>query len=69
MSGHKPIERYFSEAEIAERYGITLRSLFRWLRHEKFPKPDFRLPGGQPRWSDRLISDHERSAVSSKPAA
>jgi hypothetical protein len=63
------IDRWFSKGEIAARYGITQRSLERWLKSAKFPAPDLHLPGGQPRWSDVLVATHERKAAMGNTAA
>jgi hypothetical protein len=58
-----PVNRWFSKSEIVARYGITSRTLERWLKSERFPEADLHLPGGQPRWSDVAIEAHERGLV------
>jgi hypothetical protein len=63
------INRWLSKAEIVARYGITQRTLERWLKSERFPAADLHLPGGQPRWSDAVVEAHERSAVAKKGTA
>jgi predicted DNA-binding transcriptional regulator AlpA len=63
MHTKREVSRWLSKAEVVARYGITQRTLERWLKDERFPAADLRLPGGQPRWSDTAIEAHERAAV------
>jgi hypothetical protein len=63
------INRWFSKNEIVARYGISPRTLERWLKTKRFPAADLHLPGGQPRWSDELIVSHERASVGKHRAA
>jgi predicted DNA-binding transcriptional regulator AlpA len=63
------VNRWLSKAEVITRYGITQRTLERWLKNERFPAADLHLPGGQPRWSDAAIEAHERAAVGKKATA
>jgi predicted DNA-binding transcriptional regulator AlpA len=62
------VNRWLSKSEIVARYGITQRTLERWLKSERFPAPDLQLPGGQPRWSDALVETHERNSVGKRVA-
>jgi predicted DNA-binding transcriptional regulator AlpA len=64
----QPVNRWLSKSEIVSRYGISPRTLERWLKTKRFPTPDLHLPGGQPRWSDAVVEAHERALVG-KPAA
>lgn len=57
------INRWLSKSDVVARYGITQRTLERWLKNKRFPAPDLHLPGGQPRWSDDLVEAHERGLV------
>jgi predicted DNA-binding transcriptional regulator AlpA len=65
----QPVNRWLSKSEIVTRYGISPRTFERWLKTKRFPTADFRLPGGQPRWSNTAVEAHERNAVSKKGTA
>jgi hypothetical protein len=57
------VQRWLSKAELAERYGITQRSLERWIKNNLFPAANLHLPGGQPRWSNTAVVAHERAGM------
>jgi predicted DNA-binding transcriptional regulator AlpA len=62
------IQRWFSKREIANRYGVTPRSIERWVERGRFPAP-VKLPNGRDAWSDVAITGHERGLVSTGGAA
>ena len=56
-------ERYYSRAELAERYRVSDRTIDRWRDAGLYPPPDLILPNGAPRWSDGVVITHERNSV------
>ena len=62
-------KRYHSKPSLAERYGVSSRTIDRWRSDGVFPAPDLVLPNVAPRWSDEVIVNHERGAVSRKTSA
>jgi predicted DNA-binding transcriptional regulator AlpA len=60
---------YHSKPALAQRYGVSSRSIDRWRLDGKFPKPDIILPSGQPRWRDDTIERHERRSVTNNAPA
>lgn len=59
----KQTTRYHTKGDLAERYRVVERTVDRWRDDGLFPQPDLILPNGAPRWSDELITAHERGAV------
>lgn len=51
-------ERYLSARELAQRYGTTTRTIYRYIHDKGFPKPR-RMPGGS-RWLMSEILAYER---------
>ena len=45
-------KRYYSKPALADRYGVSSRTIDRWRSDGLFPAPDLVLPNGAPRWSD-----------------
>jgi predicted DNA-binding transcriptional regulator AlpA len=62
------IQRWFSKREIANRYGVTPRSIERWVERGRFPAP-VKLPNGRDAWSDVTVAGHERKLESAGGAA
>jgi hypothetical protein len=56
-------KRFHSKPALADRYGVSSRTIDRWRSDGLFPAPDLTLPNGAPRWSDELIVNHERNNV------
>jgi hypothetical protein len=56
-------KRFHSKPALADRYGVSSRTIDRWRSDKLFPAPDLVLPNGAPRWSDELIVNHERKGV------
>jgi hypothetical protein len=61
-------ERYYSRAELAERYRVSDRTIDRWRDARLYPQPDLILPNGAPRWSDGVVIAHERNSVGKNAA-
>jgi hypothetical protein len=59
MQTQSKIRRWFSKREVAERYGVSMRSIERWSESGKFPRGRL-LPNK--RW-DAEIEAHERNLV------
>jgi predicted DNA-binding transcriptional regulator AlpA len=58
-----PVKRFWTRPSLAARYDKSPRSIDRWIAAGRFPKPDIRLPNGQPAWADSTIERHERASV------
>jgi hypothetical protein len=56
-------KRFHSKPALADRYGVSSRTIDRWRSDGLFPAPDLVLPNGAPRWSDELVVKHERNSV------
>jgi predicted DNA-binding transcriptional regulator AlpA len=67
MKTQSKISRWFSKRELAQRYGVSTRSIERWSESGKFPR------GVQLNrryyWSDAAIEAHERGLVGGGEAA
>ena len=66
MQTHK-IQRWYSKREIAERYGVSMRSIERWSESGKFPRGTF-LPNKRWAWTNLEIEAHERNLVGGEAA-
>jgi predicted DNA-binding transcriptional regulator AlpA len=62
MQTQSKISRWFSKRELAQRYGVSTRSIERWSESGKFPRGR-QLPNNRWFWTDREIEEHERSLV------
>ena len=58
-----PVKRFWTRPSLAARYDKSPRSIDRWIELGRFPKPDIRLPNGQPAWADTTIERHELASV------
>ena len=56
------VNRWFSKREVAERYGVCMRSVERWAETGKFPRGRL-MPNRRWAWTDAEIEAHERSLV------
>lgn len=62
-----PNKRFFLKGALAERYGVTPRSID--CVEGKFPPPDLIMPTGRRAWADSTIEQHERMcARAAQPA-
>jgi len=57
------IQRWYSKRQVADRYGVSMRSIERWAESGKFPRGT-QLPNKRYYWSDAAIETHERGLVS-----
>ena len=56
--------KFWTKPSLAARYGgKSTRTIDRWVEAGRFPKPDIRLPNGQPAWADATIEQHELASV------
>jgi predicted DNA-binding transcriptional regulator AlpA len=62
------IRRWFSKRAVAERYGVSMRSIERWSESGKFPRGRL-LPNKRWAWTDAEIEAHERNLVGGGEAA
>jgi len=56
------IERWYGKRNVADRYSVSLRTVERWVKLGRFPKP-VRMPNGRDYWADTTLEAHERSLV------
>jgi hypothetical protein len=69
MAHEDTAKRYHSKPALADRYGVSSRTIDRWRSDGLFPAPDIVLPNGAPRWSDETVETHERGLVGKTSAA
>jgi len=62
------VEFFFGETSLAKRYGVTPRTIQRWMKGGKLPSPTT-LPSGRPAWANTVIEAHERGLVGRGEAA
>jgi hypothetical protein len=63
MKAGVKIQRWFSKAELAVRFGVSPRSIDRWIRAKKFPS-GIQTPNGHClRWPDFVIEKAERGLM------
>jgi hypothetical protein len=56
---------FFRKRQLAQRYGVTIRTLERMVGDGRLPAPDLRL-GRLPMWSDEIITANERRAAAER---
>ena len=49
---------FLNVSRVAERYGVSTDTVWRWSRNGDMPKP-FKLSSGSTRWRLRDLIDHE----------
>jgi len=49
---------YFSDSQIAKKYGVHRSTLWRWVKTGNFPKP-VKLSPGCTRWAENLVNEWE----------
>jgi predicted site-specific integrase-resolvase len=62
MQTQSKVQRWFSKRQVADRYGVSMRSIERWSESGKFPAGT-QLPNKRWYWSDLEIETHERNFV------
>jgi len=57
-------QEYFSDKNLADRYGVSRATIWRWVGQKRLPQPE-KLSEGTTRWSRNAIEkrDAERSAT------
>jgi predicted DNA-binding transcriptional regulator AlpA len=53
--------KFFRKSQVAERYSVSPRSVDRWARDGRLPKPHYR--GRLPLWRESELEQLERRAV------
>jgi transposase len=56
------MKTYFRKRQVAQRYGVGVRTVERMQGDGRLPPPDLIL-SRSPLWSDELLEAHERAAV------
>ncbi len=54
----EPQTLYLSVQQVAERYGVSTDTIWRWVRNGAFPKR-YKLGGGTTRWRMADLIEHE----------
>ena len=62
MQTQSKIQRWFSKRQVADRYGVSMRSIERWAESGKFPRGR-QLPNSRWFWTDAEIEQYERDLV------
>jgi predicted DNA-binding transcriptional regulator AlpA len=68
METQAKIQKWFSKRQVADRYGVSMRSIERWAESGKFPRGT-QLPNNRWYWADLEIEAHEKSLVGAGEAA
>ena len=63
---------YRSRRQVAQRYGVHLRTIRRWYEAGLFPDPDFVI-NDRPYWAEQRLDEHDRqcaieTAIRGRPA-
>lgn len=66
MEAVKQDEFYLNVREVAQRYGVSTPTIWRWMADKRFPQPK-RLSAGCSRWPVSTLRDWERS-LDGRPA-
>ena len=62
------IQSWFPKRKIAARYHVSMRTVERWVKAGRYPKPT-RLPNGRDYWSDLVVEQHDRDLLGNDEAA
>jgi predicted site-specific integrase-resolvase len=65
MQTQTKIRRWFSKRQLSDRYGVSTRSIERWVEAGKFPAGT-QWPNKRWYWSDREIEAYERSLIGAR---
>jgi len=59
----KSVSRFLSIDEVAQRYGVSHATIWRWVKNNKhFPEP-IKLSSGTSRWSEKQLLEFESRAT------
>ena len=61
-AAHQRITRWYGKRNVADRYACSMRTIERWVKLGRFPKP-VRMANGRDYWADTTLEEHERSLV------
>jgi predicted DNA-binding transcriptional regulator AlpA len=62
MQTQPKTQRWFSKRQVAERYGVCMRTVERWAESGRFPR-GIRLSNKRFYWLDDVLMNYERSLV------
>lgn len=68
METQAKIQKWYPTRQVAARYGTSTRTIERWVKAGKFPRPT-QMPNGHNYWADFVIEAHERSLLGGGEAA
>ena len=58
----KPTQAWLSDKDLAQRYGVSRISIWRWAKAGKFPKPR-KIGKNTSRWSADEIEAHDKGKI------
>jgi predicted site-specific integrase-resolvase len=64
----QPHIQWLPKRLVAERYNASARTIERWVKQGRLPKPT-RLPNGRDYWANTVLEEHERNLVGGGEAA
>ena len=53
---------YFSDKQLAKKYGVHRTTIWRWVKQGTFPNP-VKLSQGCTRWVEKLVQEWEANRV------
>jgi predicted DNA-binding transcriptional regulator AlpA len=56
------IQSWYPKKKVAARYNSSMRTIERWVKAGRFPKPT-RMANGRDYWADTVIEAYERNLV------
>jgi predicted site-specific integrase-resolvase len=59
---------YLWKRNVAERYSVSTRTVDRWKKDGRLPRPT-RMPNGREAWTDEQLETNERNAVGGEAVA
>lgn len=62
MAHHTPATTYLTDRQLAERYGVSRVTIWRWARSGRLPAP-VRLGANTTRWRSDAVAEAERQAA------
>lgn len=57
---HTEQQTFFSDLQLAKRYGVHRATIWRWVQKHNFPAP-LKLSPGCARWRGRDVLEHEQA--------
>ena len=67
MTTTSKVRHWLSKRAVAERYGVSMRSIERWSANGSFPRGRL-LPNKRWAWTNDEIERHERNLVADEAA-